>query len=80
MSSFFDIAAINYDDTFTHTKIGWEQRKKVYQNLDFIFNSEKQLDILELNCGTGADAIVFAEKGHNIIAVSYTHLTLPTIA
>jgi len=68
MSSFFDIAAINYDDTFTNTKIGSEQRKKVYQNLDFIFNSEKQLDILELNCGTGTDAIAFAEKGHRIIA------------
>ena len=68
MSSFFDIAAINYDDTFTNTKIGWEQRKKVYQNLDFVLNSEKLLDILELNCGTGADAIAFAEKGHNIIA------------
>ena len=68
MSSFFDIAAINYDNTFTNTKIGWEQRKKVYQNIDFVLNSEKQLDILELNCGTGTDAIAFAEKEHNIIA------------
>jgi len=68
MNSFFDIAATNYDTTFTNTKIGKEQRKKVYKNLDIIFNATTSLDILELNCGTGIDAIAFAEKGHQIIA------------
>ncbi|TCP28280.1 ubiquinone/menaquinone biosynthesis C-methylase UbiE [Tenacibaculum skagerrakense] len=68
MHSFFDIAAATYDDTFTNTKIGLEQRKKVYQSLDFILNQDKKLNILELNCGTGEDAIAFAKKGHKIIA------------
>lgn len=68
MHSFFDIAAATYDNTFTNTKIGVEQRKKVYSSLDLIFNQNKTLDILELNCGTGEDAITFAEKGHKIIA------------
>ncbi len=28
----------------------------------------KGLDILELNCGTGEDAVLFSEKGFNIVA------------
>ncbi|OCK43985.1 methylase [Tenacibaculum soleae] len=68
MTSFFDIAAKTYDDTFTNTKIGREQRKKVYKNIEHIFSSEKKVNVLELNCGTGVDAIALAKKGHNIIA------------
>ncbi|MDC1162233.1 class I SAM-dependent methyltransferase [Tenacibaculum sp.] len=68
MSSFFDVAAKTYDYTFTNTKIGKEQRKKVYKHIEDIFLSERKVDVLELNCGTGADAIVFAKKGHTIIA------------
>lgn len=68
MSSFFDISASTYDDTFTNTKIGRAQREKVYKNLDTIFSTDKKLDVLELNCGTGVDALAFAKKGHKIIA------------
>ena len=68
MSKAFDIAASSYDTTFTHTKIGISQRKKVYQNLDFLINHDKKIDILELNCGTGEDAIAFTQKGHRVIA------------
>ncbi|CAL2095156.1 class I SAM-dependent methyltransferase [Tenacibaculum sp. 190524A02b] len=68
MSSFFDAAAKTYDDTFTYTKIGKAQRNKVYENLSYVLSSDKQLHILELNCGTGVDAVTFAQKNHNVIA------------
>lgn len=68
MSSFFDAAAKTYDSTFTNTKIGIEQRKKVYRNIEHIFISGDKKNVLELNCGTGEDAISFAKQGHNIIA------------
>ncbi len=35
---------------------------------EVLFHSEKNSRILELNCGTGLDAIYFAEKGHQIVA------------
>ena len=35
------------------------------------------LKVLDVGCGTGAMGLLFAEMGHQ--AVSYTHLTLPTI-
>ena len=68
MSSFFDVTAKTYDSTFTDTKIGLEQRKKVYKNIEHIFLSGDKRNVLELNCGTGEDAIAFAKQGHNIIA------------
>ncbi|MGK0421689.1 MAG: ubiquinone/menaquinone biosynthesis C-methylase UbiE [Polaribacter sp.] len=68
MSSFFDGVAKTYDHTFTNTKIGREQRKKVYKSISHIFFSEEKVNVLELNCGTGVDAIAFAKKGHSIIA------------
>ena len=68
MSKAYDIAASSYDTGFTHTKIGAAQRNKVYRNLDFLNNFEKKIDILELNCGTGEDAIAFAKKGHRVFA------------
>ncbi|CAM1373100.1 class I SAM-dependent methyltransferase [Tenacibaculum xiamenense] len=68
MNDFFDFAAKTYDDTFTNSKVGIEQRKKVYKNLGCIFSSEKRLNILELNCGTGVDAMTFAKNNHSILA------------
>ncbi len=68
MSSFFDVAANTYDTTFTNTKIGLAQRKKVYRNLKPIFKATKKMAILEVNCGTGIDALEFDKKDHDITA------------
>ncbi|WP_034061070.1 class I SAM-dependent methyltransferase [Lacinutrix jangbogonensis] len=68
MISDFDNAAADYDSYFTTSKIGLAQRAIIYKNLDGIFKSKKRLDILELNCGTGYDAIAFKKSGHNVIA------------
>ncbi|NMH86662.1 class I SAM-dependent methyltransferase [Flavivirga algicola] len=69
MPSDFDIAAKNYDNVFTFSKIGRAQRNRVYSYLNpIINNTTKKLSILELNCGTGADAIKLANLGHSVLA------------
>ncbi len=64
----FDHIAATYDSSFTRTPIGQLQRKQVWSYLEKITPQLKGFDILELNCGTGEDAILFSEKGFNIVA------------
>ncbi len=64
----FDHIASSYDSSFTRTPIGQLQRKQVWNYLEKITAELKGLDILELNCGTGEDAVLFSEKGFNIVA------------
>jgi ubiquinone/menaquinone biosynthesis C-methylase UbiE len=68
MHSDFDAAAAQYDSIFTYSNIGKAQRKLVFKYINPIISQEKKLSILELNCGTGADAITFANMDHNVIA------------
>ena len=66
METSFDKAAIYYDEVFTNSKIGKMQRNLVYKQLS------KQLDsvqnILEINCGTGEDAIWLAKQNFKVTA------------
>lgn len=64
----FDNAAQTYDETFTHSSIGKSQRRQVYKYLENIIPQGKLLQILELNCGTGEDAVYFAKQGHIVTA------------
>jgi ubiquinone/menaquinone biosynthesis C-methylase UbiE len=66
----FDAAAAQYDDTFTHTFTGRGQRNLVWKWLDRIIEKHpnKKYKILEINCGTGEDAIYLAQKGHQVLA------------
>ncbi len=68
MHSDFDVAAPQYDDIFTYSNIGKAQRKLVFKYINPIIQQDKKLSILELNCGTGADAIEFAKQNHDVIA------------
>lgn len=68
MNEFFDIASKTYDQDFTNSSIGRLQRNLVWKYLDQRVQSEKPLDILELNCGTGEDALHLAQMGHNVTA------------
>jgi ubiquinone/menaquinone biosynthesis C-methylase UbiE len=66
-SALFDAVAVHYDETFTNTEIGKLQRARVWNYLNSVLPN-KPISILELNCGTGEDAIWFAKKGHTVLA------------
>lgn len=64
----FDNIAATYDDGFVNTITGRMQRNIVWNYLDKCISRNKSLDILELNCGTGEDALWISSKGHNVLA------------
>jgi ubiquinone/menaquinone biosynthesis C-methylase UbiE len=68
MSAPFDHIATTYDSAFSKSMIGQMQRKQVWEYLEKITPELNGLEILELNCGTGEDALLFSEKGFNIVA------------
>src|SRR6188472_3295001 len=68
MATPFDHIADNYDRVFTNSAVGQLQRKQVWQYLESMLSQLDGLEILELNCGTGEDAVLFGEKGFNVIA------------
>ncbi|WP_341225359.1 class I SAM-dependent methyltransferase [uncultured Arcticibacterium sp.] len=63
----FDYIAQDYDQTFTNTLVGKAQRKLVWAYLDKVL-VDKEISVLELNCGTGEDAVWLARKGHKVMA------------
>ena len=62
----FDVVADLYDATFTHTLIGRMLRKRVWQVVGQYM--PKQGNVLELNCGTGEDALWLAQNGYKVLA------------
>jgi len=65
----FDVAAKSYDTDFTNSAIGKMQRSLVWEYLTSEFKIDSQpLKILEINCGTGADALLFTKLGHQVLA------------
>ena len=63
----FDTLAENYDAHFTRSSIGRAQRDAVWRKAVEVFRGE--LSILELNCGTGEDALFLASQGHRVTAL-----------
>ncbi|MEZ4774618.1 MAG: class I SAM-dependent methyltransferase [Bacteroidia bacterium] len=64
----FDTIAAEYDHSFTHSAVGLIQRLQVYAYLESVLPEKQTLRILELNCGTGEDALWLARKGHLVTA------------
>lgn len=64
----FDHIASSYDSLFSKTAIGQLQRKRVWSYVESIIPQLKGFEMLELNCGTGEDALLFGERGFNIVA------------
>lgn len=62
----FDAVAAIYDEVFTASPIGRAQRQAVWEEMDRVFSSGQR--ILELNCGTGEDAIHLAWRGVAVTA------------
>ncbi|MFT4680522.1 MAG: ubiquinone/menaquinone biosynthesis C-methylase UbiE [Granulosicoccus sp.] len=59
----FNQMAVDYDDVFTNSRIGELQREKVSQYINQNIQLGKNIRVLELNCGTGEDALRFAQEG-----------------
>lgn len=64
----FDIIAAEYDAHFTETLVGKEQRAVSRYWLERFLMTKENLQILEINCGTGEDASWLASLGHKVIA------------
>jgi len=64
----FDAIAAEYDKSFSNSLIGWEQRQLSRHWLKKFLGSQKKLEILEINCGTGDDALWLGSLGHTVIA------------
>jgi len=62
----FDQMATEYDQIFTDSLIGRAQRDAVWNVLTRTFQRDD--NILELNCGTGEDAIFLSNKGVSLFA------------
>jgi SAM-dependent methyltransferase len=62
----FDALAAEYDAGFTNTTIGRLMRRAVWRRLDARFTAGDH--ILELNCGTGEDAVYLAQNGVRVLA------------
>lgn len=69
-SSFvFDHMASSYDDDFTHSLTGRAQRNMVWRFLEDGNFLKQGISCLEINCGTGEDAVFMQENGV-IVSVS----------
>jgi len=62
----FDAVAATYDEVFTRTAVGRAQRAVVQEEMDRFFLPGQR--ILEINCGTGVDAIHLAQRGVSVVA------------
>jgi ubiquinone/menaquinone biosynthesis C-methylase UbiE len=62
----FDAVADVYDETFTFSLIGRAQLDAVTRELDRVFHPGQR--ILEINCGTGIDALHLAGRGIEVLA------------
>lgn len=64
----FESIACDYDKIFTGTAVGRLLRERVRRLLMRRAALSDQVKVLEINCGTGEDAIWLAEKGCRVLA------------
>jgi ubiquinone/menaquinone biosynthesis C-methylase UbiE len=63
----FNLHAPAYDERFAHSAAGQAMRQAVWDAADKVLPAGARL--LDLGCGTGEDAIRFAQRGHRVTAV-----------
>lgn len=64
--AFWDSVAPDYDQVFPNKIIGRAQRQAVWHEIDQLFHPGQR--VLELNCGTGIDAVHLALNGVRVLA------------
>jgi len=62
----FDALAPTYDEDFTYSRIGRAQREAISRELNRTFFPGQR--VLEINCGTGIDAVSLAARGVEVLA------------
>lgn len=62
---YWDAAANSYERDFITTLIGQKLRAAVWRDLDRAFHPGQR--VLELNCGTGLDAVHLAQRGISVL-------------
>src|SRR5450631_3952403 len=65
-ADYWDLIAESYDRNFPETVVGKVQRDAVWHELDKTF--QPGMRVLELNCGTGIDAVHLAKLGVRVVA------------
>jgi SAM-dependent methyltransferase len=63
---YWDSAAEDYEQVFSGTIIGKTRREAVWLELQRLFGEGKR--VLEINCGTGLDAVFLARRGVELLA------------
>lgn len=76
----FNSIAVAYDDDFTNSVTGKSQRRRVHFYLKKLVEQYKINTVLELNCGTGEDAVWLAKQGCKVLAtdISETMIAVAT--
>jgi ubiquinone/menaquinone biosynthesis C-methylase UbiE len=64
----FDTLAADYDHSFSQSLTGSSQRMQSRKWLSGFLEGKGELNILEINCGTGDDALWLASLGHKVVA------------
>jgi SAM-dependent methyltransferase len=62
----FDALAADYDDTFSNSAIGSTMRQAVWRRMGELWPAGSR--VVELNCGTGVDAVWLREHGIEVVA------------
>jgi ubiquinone/menaquinone biosynthesis C-methylase UbiE len=68
----FDALAAEYDSVFSESQTGMAQRRVTRQWLMNFLHGKHNLKILEINCGTGEDALWLASLGHTVTATDHS--------
>ncbi|MBT1704251.1 class I SAM-dependent methyltransferase [Chryseosolibacter indicus] len=64
----FDHIASAYNSAFSNGAINQLQRKRLWHYVEEIIPELSGFEMLELNFGSGEDAVLFGERGFNIVA------------
>lgn len=72
--AYFDTYAPSYDEDFTVSAIGLAQRARVHRELKHA--GDKRENVLEINAGTGEDALFLSERFSKVLVTDVSHAML----